>query len=149
MKISAQSQASIAASLREALGRYRTSEEVAALTDIHLQPRQDGGELVIYDDDDRELSRIAVQEWVDYEEGDFLQAAGRVLRTVLSGLKEKGELDVPGLLKPYSFVLVDERKETAAELLLVDDDDTLLLDGELLKGLDEELDTFLKDLLEK
>ena len=29
------------------------------------------------------------------------------------------------------------------------DDDTLLLNDELLKGLDEELDTFLKDLLEK
>ena len=45
-------------------------------------------------------------------------------------------------------MLVDDEKETVAELLLMDDD-TLLLDGELLKGLDEELDAFLKDLLEK
>lgn len=29
------------------------------------------------------------------------------------------------------------------------DDDTLLVNEELLKGLDEELDDFLKDLLEK
>ena len=29
------------------------------------------------------------------------------------------------------------------------DDDTLLVNEELLKGLDEELDAFLKDLLEK
>ena len=34
-------------------------------------------------------------------------------------------------------------------ILLVDDEDTLLLNDELLKGLDEELDAFLKDLLEK
>ena len=35
-----------------------------------------------------------------------------------------------------------------AELLLMDDD-TLLVNEELLKGLDEELDSFLKELLEK
>ena len=52
-------------------------------------------------------------------------------------------------MKPYSFVLVDDDKETVSELLLVDDEDTMLLDDELLKGLDEELDAFLKDLLEK
>ena len=39
-------------------------------------------------------------------------------------------------------------EETIAELLLLDDD-TLLVNEELLKGLDEELDAFLKDLLEK
>ena len=52
-------------------------------------------------------------------------------------------------MKPYSFVLVDDDKETVAELMLVDDEDTLLLNDELLKGLDEELDAFLKELLEK
>ena len=48
-----------------------------------------------------------------------------------------------------NFVLVDEDRETVTELLLIDDEDTLLLNDELLKGLDEELDAFLKDLLEK
>ena len=54
---------------------------------------------------------------------------------------------LPYILKPFSFVLVDEDKETLAELLLIDDD-TLLVNEELLKGLDEELDEFLKKLLE-
>lgn len=49
------------------------------------------------------------------------------------------------ILKP---VLVDEDKETVTELLLVDDD-TMLVNDELLKGLDKELDDFLKELLEK
>ena len=53
------------------------------------------------------------------------------------------------LLKPYSFVLVDADKETIADLMLVDDQETLLLhDGMLLEGLDDELDAFLKELLE-
>ena len=52
------------------------------------------------------------------------------------------------LIKPYSFVLVDDEYETVADLLLVDDDTMLVSDG-LLKGLDEELDAFLKQLLEE
>ena len=43
----------------------------------------------------------------------------------------------------------DRDRETVTELLLIDEEDTLLLNDELLKGLDEELDAFLKDLLEK
>ena len=58
-------------------------------------------------------------------------------------------LDNTSLMKPYSFTLIDDHKETVAELLLVDDDTLLLNDGELLKGLDKELDAFLKELLEK
>lgn len=58
-------------------------------------------------------------------------------------MKDAGDFDKVTILKPYSFVLVDEDKETVAELLLIDDD-TLLVDDELLKGLDKELDEFLK-----
>ena len=49
-------------------------------------------------------------------------------------MKENGSFDKLTILKPYSFVLVDEDKETISELLLVDDD-TLLVNDELLKGL--------------
>ena len=50
------------------------------------------------------------------------------------------------IIQPYSFVYVDEDKETIAELLLMDDDTLIVTDG-LLQGLDEELNEFLKDLL--
>ena len=63
-------------------------------------------------------------------------------------MKNGGDFEKMTILKPYSFVLVDDEKETIAELLLMDDD-TLLVNEELLKGLDEELDSFLKELLEK
>ena len=39
--------------------------------------------------------------------------------------------------------------ETISELMVVDEEETMLISGELLKGLDEELNAFLKDLLEK
>lgn len=91
---------------------------------------------------------LTIDEWTAYEGDDFYEDAERIFRTVLCRMKENGSFDKLTILKPYSFVLVDEDKETISELLLVDDD-TLLVNDELLKGLDKELDDFLKDLLEK
>lgn len=149
MKLSAQSHASIVSSLREVLDKYVADGERTVVTDIHLQPKQDSGELVIFNDDDEELSRTIIEEWVEYEGEDFYKISERILRGEINSLKEKGALDKLCIMKPYSFVLVDEDKETVSELSLIDDEDTLFLNDELLKGLDEELDAFLKDLLEK
>ena len=91
---------------------------------------------------------MTIDEWSAYESDDFYENAERVLRPILCRMKDNGDFDKLTILKPYSFVLVDEDRETVAELLLIDDD-TLLVNDELLKGLDEELDSFLKELLEK
>lgn len=149
MKISEQSRASIVSALKTALCRYTSEGDETVVTDIHLQPNSESGELIIFDDDDQELSRTIINEWVEYESDDFYTVVEPILRAEVEALKESGKLEKLCLMKPYSFVLVDEDKETVAELLLVDEDDTLLLNDELLKGLDEELDAFLKDLLER
>lgn len=149
MKMSEQSRASIVSALRTALCRYASEGDETVVTDIHLQPNSESGELIIFDDDDQELSRTIINEWVEYESDDFYTVVEPILRAEVEALKESGKLEKLCLMKPYSFVLVDEDKETVAELLLVDEDDTLLLNDELLKGLDEELDAFLKDLLER
>ena len=124
MKLSQQSQSVIESAIRKAIGKFACGCEQTIVTDIHIQPNQNSGELCIFDDEDDELANI------------------------LCRMKESGEFDKLTILKPYSFVLVDEERETIAELLLVDDD-TLLVNDELLKGLDQELDAFLKELLEK
>ena len=95
------------------------------------------------------LARTVIAEWVNYEGDDFYTEIEPLLRAEVTALKEQGLLDKLSLMKPYSFVLVDDEKETVADLLLMDDNETLFLNDELLKGLDEELDAFLKDLLEK
>lgn len=149
MKMSEQSRASIVSALKTALCRYASEGDETVVTDIHLQPNSESGELIIFDDDDQELSRTIINEWVEYESDDFYTVVEPILRAEVEALKESGKLEKLCLMKPYSFVLVDEDKETVAELLLLDEDETLLLNDELLKGLDEELDAFLKDLLER
>lgn len=147
MKLSQQSQSIIESAIQKAVGKYACGCEQTVVTDIHLQPDQTSGQLNIFNDDDESLANAMVEEWATYEGDDFLESVQPALRSILSRMKEAGDFEKVTILNPYSFVLVDEDKETVAELLLVDDD-TLLVDGELLKGLDKELDDFLKDLLE-
>ena len=149
MNVSEKTRAAISSSIKEALCGYVTGDENSFVTDIHLQPKQESGELLIFNDDDEELARTIIDEWVDCDTDDFLSEVEPILRSEIVALNDQGYFEKLSLLKPYSFVLVDDDKETVSELMLIDDDDTLLLNEELLKGLDEELDAFLKDLLEK
>lgn len=148
MKLSQQSLHYIESGIRKAVSKYTDDCEQTIVTDIHLQPNQNSGELFIFDDEDKKLESVMIDEWAAYDQDNFNETTERVLRATLSKLHSAGEFDKLTILKPYSFVLVDDEKETLAELLLVDDD-TLLVSDELLQGLNEELDDFLKELLEK
>lgn len=147
MKLSQSSLSQIEKTVGQAINRYRGCDE-NIVSDIHLQANPASGELIIFDDDDTQLAATTIEEWTNYDGNNFQADTERILSSVLNTMKVAGDFDKLTLMKPYSFVLVDEDKETIAELLLMDDD-TLLLNEELLKGLDEELDAFLKDLLEK
>ena len=148
MKLSQQSLSIIESAIQKAVGKYECNCEQTVVTHIHQQPAQPSGQLNIYNDDDEELANVMVEEWATYDGDDFLENIEPGLRSILCRMKDAGDFDKVTILKPYSFVLVDEDKETVTELLLVDDD-TMLVNDELLKGLDKELDDFLKELLEK
>lgn len=148
MKFSQSALSLLEDTIRQAIGKYSCGCEQSIVTDIHLQANQSAGEFIIFDDEDEELANTTIEEWVSYEGDDFYKNLERILSSILCSLKNEGVFDKLTIMKPFSFVLVDEDKETLAELLLIDDD-TLLVNEELLKGLDEELDAFLKELLEK
>ena len=147
MQTDLQSQRSVISAIGEALSRFTRDSDGPMLTDIHLQPDAAAGEVRIYDDDDQLLAKADVSELAADDGEDFYAKAETLLRASVRRMKDDGALEGLTLVKPYSFVLIDEDRETLAELMLVDDEETLLLDGELLKGLDEELDAFLTDLM--
>ena len=148
MKLSQPSLSLLEETIKQAIGKYTCGCEQTVVTDIHLQANQSSGEFFIFDDDDKVLANATIEEWMTYEGDDFYENMERILSNLLCNMKNLGAFDKLTIMKPFSFVLVDDDKETIAELLLLDDD-TLLVNEELLKGLDEELDAFLKDLLEK
>lgn len=149
MKLSTQSHNSIVSAIQEALSNYSLNKEENQVTDFYLQPDCQSGKLVLFDDEEVELACVIVDEWVEANPEDFYADAELSLKKVLNRLREMGVLENLKVLKPYSFVLVDHEKETIADLLLVDDEETLFLNDELLKGLDDELNAFLKDLMEE
>ena len=148
MKLTIQSHTSIVSAVQQALNKYSSKDGMSVVTDIYLQPNPLTGLLVISNDDEEVLGELSVTEWVEANPENFYADAEMSLKKVLNQLREEGFLASLKILKPYSFVLVDGEKETVAELMLMDDDGTVLLNDELLKGLDDELDAFLKDLLE-
>ena len=134
--------------IRLALTKISGSAEDLSVTDIHIQPSQETGCIKIYDDEDNLLASDTIDEWKEYEEEDFNAGVAKVLKEEIEALKKDGLIDSLKILKPYYFVLIDENKETIADIYLVDDD-TLILNDELLKGLDKELDDFLEQLLKE
>ena len=144
MKATEQTLQQIGRAIRKVADKFPTNDETGILTDIHLRVTQDTGELVAFDDDDNEITRCIIEQWIDNKDDKFYEEVAVVLRSVLT--KQKDTIEKMSILKPYSFVLEDEDHEHLAELYLVDDE-TVIIDQELLAGLDQDLDNFLENLL--
>ena len=123
-----------------------SDDETSQMTDIHVRVSQDSGELLAFDDDDNEITRCVVEQWIENKDEDFYDEVAKLLRDVLR--KQADIIDHLGILKPYSFVLEDEDKEPIGELYLADDD-TIIVGGDLMENLDNDLDNFLNDLLKE
>lgn len=123
-----------------------TEEDASVLTDIHVRVSQDSGELLAFDDDDNEITRCVVEQWIENKDDNFYNEVAKCLRQLLR--KNSNMVDAMGILKPYSFVLEDDDKENLGELYLADDD-TVIVGGDLMEGLDSDLDNFLNELLKE
>lgn len=130
--------------IRKIAQKFTSEEEPTMMTDIHLSVSQDTGEMLAFDDNDNEITRCVVSEWIDYKEQDFYDSAAEAIRSVLENLHNL--VDNLCILKPYSFVLENDEREHVSELYLVDSD-IKIIGGDLMKGLDEDLDKFLNDLM--
>lgn len=123
-----------------------SEEDNTVLTDIHVRVSQDSGELLAFDDEDNEITRCVVEQWIDNKDENFYDEVAKTLRDVMR--KNSETIDNLGILKPYSFVLEDDDKENLGELYLADDD-TIIVGGDLMENLDSDLDSFLDNLLKE
>lgn len=135
----------LADAVEGSLSKYRQTADNAFVTDIYLQPLRDSAELKIYDDDE-DLAVIPVKQLAEIPEDTFYPEMEKVLRKILQKIDSCESLEKLAIWKPFSFVMVDEEKETYYELMLVDDD-TALVSQTLMEGLDKDLDEFLLQLL--
>lgn len=130
--------------IRKITEKYPICEDVSVMTDIHVRTSQESGELLAFNDDDHEITRCVIEHWIANTEEGFYDKVAAFLREVLR--KNHKTIDLMGILKPFSFVLEDDECAFKAELYVADDD-TIILGGDLMQGLENDLDQFLNDLI--
>ena len=130
--------------IKEMVSRYITATETA-VTDFYIKVNSETGILTIEDDDSNQLTTIHIKEWEGADEKAIYE---KELRSVLTRMQNSGDFDSLNIAKPYSFVLTDDDNQSIVDMLIVDDD-TLILSEDLLEGFDEEMNDFLKHLLEE
>ena len=144
MQVTEQTTQQIERSIKKIAQKLPANEETSLLTDIHLLVSQDSGELIAYDDNDQEITRCVVEQWIDTKDESFYDEVTAILRKELHQMHEV--VDNLGIMKPYSFVLENDDREAVAELYVADDD-TIILGGDLMEGLDQDLDSFFDSLM--
>lgn len=146
MKATEQTMQQIDRMLNKVMDKFPKEAETMLLTDIHLRVNQETGEFVAFDDDDHELTRTIVDEWIANQADDFYDQITVAIRQALA--RRKADIEALPILKPWSVVLETEDKEHMAELFVVDDEQQIIA-PELMEGLDKELDDFLAGLLKE
>lgn len=144
MKANEQTIQQVDRAIRKVAEKFPLTGEATLLTDIHLRVNQETGELLAFDDEDKEINRCVVEQWIDNKDDDFFDEVAAFIRKRLHANTKL--VDNLGILKPYAFVLEDEEKEPIAELYVADDD-TVILSPIEVDDLEKDLDDFLKDLL--
>ena len=133
--------------IRKVAAKFPANQEATVMTDIHLRVTQESGELVAFDDDDNEITRVVIEPWIDNKDENFYQEVTTVLRNVLhTNMREM--VDQMSILRPFSFVLEDDDREHIAELYCADGE-TVILGGDLLPNLEDDLDSFFENLIKE
>ncbi len=141
--------------LQKTIQKYPLVEEPVVMTDIHIRINQETGDVMVYNDDDEELTRVVIDEWIDNTDDEdvfFASAAKQIRQLLLShneGDSQQALGNTLGVIMPYSFVLENEQGEHIEELFIADTDDTIIIGGPFMQGLEEDLDDFMKKLMEE
>lgn len=146
MKPSEQTTQQIERFLKKIAQKFPAKDDASMVTDIHVRVSQESGEMVAFDDDDKEITRCVVEQWIGNNDEDFYEGVESTLQKSMNAFSKL--IDNLGILKPYSFVLENDEKEIIGELFIADDD-TVIIGKDLMEGLDSDLDSFLDNLLKE
>ena len=80
MKATEQTIQQIERVLRKIANKLPEVKEPTLMTDIHLRVPQDSGEILVYDDDDNEITRCVVEQWIENKDEDFYDQITEILR---------------------------------------------------------------------
>ena len=149
MSISNVSESSLRQAIEQALKNIAAEEDdFKVVTDFHLHLDSDTGEVSIADDTDAIVASAVVEEWIDLEGDDEVEGMAHVLTALLQQMSDEQVFEHVNVSKPFPFVLEDDNQESIQELFYVDED-IIVLNNDLLKDMDKDLDDFFDKLMKE
>lgn len=132
----------------ETVNTLKQEHPSATVTDLYVQISQPKRMLSVYDDENRVLKNIYMEEELkDADKMDFFYTnAPRFVKEAAINCRNKKLFDDLNVLTPFSLVIVDDEGQTLSDYILLDSD-KIVVEERLLKDLDKDLDLFLKNLL--
>ncbi|MCI7779595.1 MAG: hypothetical protein MR517_00755 [Bacteroidales bacterium] len=147
MKLSLNSVKAIEGAIRQTAEKLSQHTSEALLTDLYVRVNTEDGKVEIRDDDGNDMASCQVKEWRGPEAWEkFQDSIVGTLRHIIG--ENRQCIDAMNVLRPFSFVLADTDGEVVDDIYLVDDEN-IMISGELMAGLDEELAEFLKKLMDE
>ena len=123
-------------------GNYSDEE----ITDFYIHFDTETNELTMVDDNDFRLSKATlVSEDEESDIESMKSSIKEILRNELSTLNSNKAFDSFNIFRPFSFVYEDD--DTMEDILIVDNSN-FIIGEELMKNLDEDLDSFFDKLME-
>ena len=148
MSISNASTSKLRSAIEQAVHHFSQDDDFLVITDFHLHLDADSGEVSIADDTDVAIASTVVEEWIDLDGDEEMEEMAGVLTTLLQQMSNEHVFDDVNISKPFSFVLEDDNQESIQELFYVDED-IIVLNNDLLKDMDKDLDDFFEKLMKE
>ena len=148
MTISNVSISNLRTAIGQAVNHFSKDDDFMVVTDFHLHLDADSGEVAIADDTEMTVASAMVEEWIDMDGDDEMEVMARELKSILSEMSAEGAFEQINVSKPFSFVLEDDNQEAVEELFYVDED-LIVLNDDLLKDMDKDLDDFFENLMKE
>ena len=84
METTEQTRQQVERAIRKVIDKFPATVEACQLTDIHIRVNQETGELTVFDDDDNEITRCIIEQWIDNKDDDFFAVVAAALRSAIN-----------------------------------------------------------------
>ncbi|MDR2474931.1 MAG: hypothetical protein LBD45_03650 [Bacteroidales bacterium] len=132
--------------IAESLKNYELTSDGGFLSDLYLYYDAGNGVLTFFDDIEKELFSVNLNDEAISWESDVVQEVKDTAKYALRGLKEERAFDREFICKPFTVSLVDADFTTHEELIFLGDHNPKA-GGDLWTGINRDLDEFLKNLM--
>jgi hypothetical protein len=130
-----------------AVDKLEKADAGRLISDLYVQLDMISGEIQVYDEQEILLGKNIIFDWADRSEKGLHSYKQPInsIRVALGRLKSRNFFEKPVFMRPFSISLVDDNFCEIEMLFTWGEEDTLL-EGRLMKNLEQELLNFSKKL---